>query len=236
MCEGRLLDPSLCLAEYIALRALLWQLSNVETLTVLQLRSALLSTQRKLLSKFVLESVVKIILGWPSSQPLELGQHIGSPQNLCHFLRLSVVRGSEFAETLPQMQAKLRVLSQNFREVEHVLLSECIWHLMGSIQCGAASGICSDAILIESEHPYDNNVDFHRRVHLPGATALKVHFDLLCKTEPNYDWLTFYSDAERHHVLHKFTGRTFNDVTITGAFLLLRMLSQSSSDGCSICI
>ncbi|KAL3666670.1 hypothetical protein V7S43_008299 [Phytophthora oleae] len=47
---------------------------------------------------------------------------------------------------------------------------------------------------MESSHDYENNMDALTELQLPGAARMVITFDPRCRTEVNYDYLTFYKD------------------------------------------
>ncbi|KAK1947830.1 putative E3 ubiquitin-protein ligase HERC1 [Phytophthora citrophthora] len=50
---------------------------------------------------------------------------------------------------------------------------------------------------MESSHEYENNMDALTELQLPGATQMVITFDSRCRTEVNYDYLTFYKDKSQ---------------------------------------
>jgi hypothetical protein len=48
--------------------------------------------------------------------------------------------------------------------------------------------------IIESPHPYSDNMDTYETVEFPGASKLSVSFDPLSRTEDNCDYIIFYKD------------------------------------------
>ncbi|KDO19324.1 hypothetical protein SPRG_15526 [Saprolegnia parasitica CBS 223.65] len=62
---------------------------------------------------------------------------------------------------------------------------------------------------IESPHDYQNNMHTLTDVRVPGATKLTITFDPACRTEPGYDYVTFYTDETQttYYGLEKYSGR-----------------------------
>ncbi|KAG7392669.1 hypothetical protein PHYPSEUDO_015057 [Phytophthora pseudosyringae] len=50
---------------------------------------------------------------------------------------------------------------------------------------------------MESSHEYENNMDALTELEVPGATRMVITFDPRCRTEVNYDYLTFYKDKSQ---------------------------------------
>ena len=50
-------------------------------------------------------------------------------------------------------------------------------------------------LLLQSTHPYADNMDNYETVSIPGALSLTVSFDPLSSTELNCDYIRFYKDS-----------------------------------------
>ncbi len=48
--------------------------------------------------------------------------------------------------------------------------------------------------IVESRHPYSDNMDEYTPVEVEGATSYTITFDAASKTEQNYDYVRFYKD------------------------------------------
>eukprot|EP01041_Mallomonas_annulata_P002438 gene2438-4728_t len=78
-----------------------------------------------------------------------------------------------------------------------------------------AKGLIPDAppptipdVVVESTHDYDNNANVMWRVHLPGATGIRIVFSDDSSTENNYDYVNIFAEEARINLLGgKFTGR-----------------------------
>jgi len=75
-----------------------------------------------------------------------------------------------------------------------ILLHECILQLILSSTCSAPTGKLSE-LLIESGHPYENNMRHDQTITIPGAAALRIEFDPQCHTESGCDILRFFRQA-----------------------------------------
>ena len=62
-------------------------------------------------------------------------------------------------------------------------------------------------ITIESNHPYDNNMDVDQVISIPGASSLKIIFDPQCHTESGCDPLRFYEQSSRTGELRNISGQ-----------------------------
>ncbi|EQC27181.1 hypothetical protein SDRG_14984 [Saprolegnia diclina VS20] len=63
--------------------------------------------------------------------------------------------------------------------------------------------------VIESPHEYQNNMHTLTDVRVPGANRLTITFDEACRTEPGYDYVTFYTDETQttYYGDEKYSGR-----------------------------
>ncbi|DAZ99415.1 TPA: hypothetical protein N0F65_004048 [Lagenidium giganteum] len=56
--------------------------------------------------------------------------------------------------------------------------------------------------VIESAHPYHDNLDQYWQLSIPGAIKIKVMFDPRSKTETGCDWVCFYKDGSNRSELY----------------------------------
>jgi hypothetical protein len=85
--------------------------------------------------------------------------------------------------------------------------------------------------MIESTHPYDNNLDQRMELNFPGALDVRIEFDPQCYLEPNYDVLYFYSDSGYNNLIKQFDGRDpsqFPPLTIPGDKVYYRFKTDGS--------
>lgn len=70
------------------------------------------------------------------------------------------------------------------------------------------------SILLESPHPYRDNIDEVTEISIPGATELLISFDPQTKTEANYDFICFHKDSSRseHWGQEKYSGTAWPGV------------------------
>ena len=63
-------------------------------------------------------------------------------------------------------------------------------------------------VVLESDHPYQNNTSEYYPVKFPGAIMLKIIFDDQSQTEDSADFLTFYKSVARDEYWghHKYSG------------------------------
>jgi len=63
-------------------------------------------------------------------------------------------------------------------------------------------------LIFESSHPYADNSNVTQFAQIPGAPNLTVTFDPQCRTENNYDYVSFLkADSDAQYGLDKYTGR-----------------------------
>ena len=63
-----------------------------------------------------------------------------------------------------------------------------------NVAVGVGPAKPSPPLEFETEHEYTNNANWVEKVEFPGAVALVITFDEQTRTEPNYDYLAFYTD------------------------------------------
>ena len=65
--------------------------------------------------------------------------------------------------------------------------------------------------IVESKHPYEDNMDEFWDVHIPGASSLKLVFDSRTSTEKDCDYVTIHNDRNKSvQYGQRFTGRKRN--------------------------
>ena len=63
----------------------------------------------------------------------------------------------------------------------------------------------------ETPHQYENNMRDDRKISMPGAAELTLHFDPQCRTENGCDWLGIYTGPNQSGtLLRKLTGPSVN--------------------------
>lgn len=63
-------------------------------------------------------------------------------------------------------------------------------------------------LLLESQHPYRNNLDEHTVISVPGAISYSISFREGTQTEPVHDFVRFLK-FDNYHIVHgcgKYTG------------------------------
>ena len=91
--------------------------------------------------------------------------------------------------------------------------------------------------VIESEHPYKDNVNFLKEIKLNGAKELSISFDPRTSTEGGSDWVQFYADEGKSKSLsQRFSGsyqnggwpKKDNPLVIEGNSVWIYFYSDSS--------
>ncbi|CAG9317539.1 unnamed protein product [Blepharisma stoltei] len=75
------------------------------------------------------------------------------------------------------------------------------------IQPSDAIGGMLASLIIESNHPYEDNMNVDDVISIRGARALRIEFDSQCYTENNCDQLRFYEGPNRSGELACYTGQ-----------------------------
>jgi hypothetical protein len=65
-------------------------------------------------------------------------------------------------------------------------------------------------VVVESPHPYLNNMQHREIISIPGASSLLVEFDSQCKTENSCDTMYFYRKPDSQEEIGSFTGEVSN--------------------------
>ena len=68
----------------------------------------------------------------------------------------------------------------------------------------------AEHVVMESDHPYQNDADDMKPLELPGHESMLVWFDPQTKTEDDYDYLTFWHDEGKaaHYGEEKYSGNS----------------------------
>ena len=86
------------------------------------------------------------------------------------------------------------------------LISGCLASLTSSL-ISVSGGKMLKSVLVESTHPYDNNMDVDDVISIPGAKGLRIEFDPQCYTESGCDPLRFYEGPGRSGEIKCFSGQ-----------------------------
>ncbi|TMW68514.1 hypothetical protein Poli38472_005982 [Pythium oligandrum] len=68
------------------------------------------------------------------------------------------------------------------------------------------------AVVVESTHHYDNDMNVRTELRIPGAKKITITFDSRCRTEHDYDYVTFYKSksGDDYYGVQKYSGRDDN--------------------------
>ena len=102
---------------------------------------------------------------------------------------------------------KLDLSTEDSLELSQILISESIASLLKILVPTSSSGRVLKPIVVESTHPYDNNMDLDDVIAIPGATCLRIEFDPQCHTENGCDPLRFYESAGRTGEIRNLSGQ-----------------------------
>jgi len=112
-------------------------------------------------------------------------------------------------------------------EMCKILLHETIFQVILASSCAAPAGKLAE-LLIESAHPYENNMRHDQVITIPGAAGLRIEFDSQCLTESGCDILRFYKQPNHMGQISENSGRNFADFEVEGDSLHLYFYSDSS--------
>jgi hypothetical protein len=155
------------------------------------------------------------------------------PTTLPHLL---CKKPDNFAIIFALLKENLSVLESTIKKVIStsigqnmckILLHECIFQVILASSCAAPTGKLAEQ-LIESTHPYENNMRHDQVISIPGAAGLRIEFDSQCHTETGCDILRFYKQPNHMAQISENTGRSFSDFEVEGDTIHLYFYSDSS--------
>lgn len=141
-----------------------------------------------------------------------------------------------FAIVYNLLKENLQVLENTIKKVINttigdnmclILLHECIFQLILASSCAAPTGKLAEQ-LVESPHPYENNIRLDQVITIPGAAGLRIEFDSQCHTETGCDILRFYKQPNHIGQISENSGRTFPDFEVEGDTVHLYFYTDSS--------
>ena len=126
----------------------------------------------------------------------------------------------------PVVGLKRKVLAKG-----RVSAYNAIHNIVPPVDEPAAGEWKSEAVLIQSDHPYLDGIKQDFVVSHPGAKRMRVHFEKIA-VESNYDFVTL-RNGTTNEAADRFTG-TSKDVTtdeVNGDRIIVRLLSDESNSG-----
>ena len=97
--------------------------------------------------------------------------------------------------------------------------------------------IAGPTLLLESEHPYRNNLNEHTVISVPGAVSYSITFKEGTSTEPVHDYVRFLK-FENYEIIHgcgKYSGGMEREETVfdpqTGATMVVRKATSCNWPG-----
>lgn len=121
-----------------------------------------------------------------------------------------------------------KVINTDFGEnMCRILLHESIFQIILASSCAAPTGKLAEQ-LVESPHPYENNVRLDQTISIPGAAGLRIEFDSQCHTETGCDILRFYKQPNHIGQICENSGRNFPDFEVEGDTVYLYFYTDSS--------
>ena len=132
-------------------------------------------------------------------------------------------------ENLPVLESTIKkVISTSPDEnMCSILLHECIFQIILASSCAAPIGKLAEQ-LIESPHPYENNVRLDQTISIPGAAGLRIEFDSQCHTETGCDIIRFFKQPNHIGQICEHSGRSFPDFEVEGDTVYLFFYTDSS--------
>ena len=121
------------------------------------------------------------------------------------------------------------ILSDSSEKLSEILLHDMLLQsLASSLDLNPRTQM--NNMLVESPHPYNNNMDVYETLSVPGASQLRLEFDTQTHTESGCDPLRFYRDEERKDLICEYSGenQNFKDFTVEGDTVFMWFHTDSS--------
>jgi hypothetical protein len=169
--------------------------------------------------KYAHECVMAMVRLWPASIPFSVST-FGSLGNFMAFLRLTfsaekdkISSSGQEGPALRMIKDKLlnvvRLEDSNARVMTRTLMTYAVQQLTGAVRVRNVLPPTKGKMkMIETPHPYMDNMDENWTVSIPGAKYLKLIFDKQSATEHGCDYAEIYTDSSRSTKIgSKITGR-----------------------------
>ena len=85
-----------------------------------------------------------------------------------------------------------------------------------------------EEVVLESDHPYKNNMDTYYTANISGAMLVKLEFDSNTELENNYDKLYIYNSANTQVGYYTGTGLKGKTLMISDGLIKIRLKTDSS--------
>ena len=195
------------------------EIQNYSQLSIIELQS-----QIKKLDEFARTVTMKnffsqLIQSYPNTLPYIVNKN---PKNFNMLYNLLKDNTKVLEATL------IKVLQGPYgAQMAKTLLQECILQLVLASTCAAPTGKLSEQI-IESAHPYENNMRHDQTIQIPGAAGLRIEFDPQCHTESGCDILRFFRQPNHQGQICEYSGRNFQELEVEGDTVNLYFYTDSS--------
>lgn len=190
--------------------------------------------------------VLRLLASWPSSMAFDT-KTVGSEdtfRNLLCILSLQpplspadsqgvlsrqkgVRKGRISALDLlqPALEDVLNRDDEPSEKLNDFLLRYAIMNLLVPVAKGG-----SQKLKFESKHEYDNNMNYKKKIYIPGATQIRITFDPQTRTESGCDYVEFAHDEAFGRIICRYSGgnSNFKDFTHNGDTLYYRFYSDGS--------
>eukprot|EP00968_Pinguiococcus_pyrenoidosus_P008522 scaffold613_cov243-Pinguiococcus_pyrenoidosus.AAC.39 len=117
-------------------------------------------------------------------------------------------QGSKLIDGLPDVVSAIGPL---MAAVKKLLLRLPPERYVAAAGAGGKISTKEEVKVLESPHPYHDNMDTFTELVFAGAKRISIAFDEQSATESGYDWVRFYKDRECNEVAHpgvdKYSGR-----------------------------
>lgn len=195
------------------------ELQNYSQFSIVELQANLQYIEKQSRTIMIRNFLMQIIRNYPHT----LSKLVTSePNSLSRLMRIL----GDSKDTLKN--AIQRILqSPEANRMAHLLLQETILQLILAATSSATTEKLSE-LLIESPHPYENNMRHDQTITIPGASGLRIEFDPQCHTESGCDILRFFRQAGHVDQICEYSGRNFPDFEVEGDVVYLYFYTDSS--------
>jgi len=199
---------------------LLDELKSYEKGSIVELHAALIRQEEALYASAQNDFLVRLLGTYPDKLN-DLASHRSH-----HFSKLLSVLG----DNLKSLEQPVKKALSTDNALAEVLLKEAVLQLVLEVTQVSGDLRKYAPVVVESAHPYTNNMNHDENFSFPGAERLLIEFDPQCKTEARYDILRFYTEANHSHGVYENSGATnWNPLEIEGDTLYLHFVSDGSN-------
>jgi hypothetical protein len=196
------------------------ELRSYDKGSIVELHSTLMSQEEALAAAAQKDFLTRLL----SSYPDKLNELATHHSHL--FSKLLIV----LSDNLKSLEQPVKAALSTDHVLADVLWQETILQLILEVTEVSGNATKHAPVVVESAHPYTNNMNLDETYSFPGAVRLIVEFDPQCKTEARYDILRFYTEPGHSHGVFEQSGaQNWNTVEVEGDTLYVHFVSDGSN-------